>query len=361
MKNILAFFIIGLLTIVFVGCPIIHNNPKYDEGVFPLTPVNFTEVNSEYDDYNSALPVIQHRQYLIFSSNRNSQGENFDIVGDNLNIWWDMETGLLTIDNKLSYYDTKFFDTLQNMINTTDNEFGPYSLNYGINYNSSNYAMINLVTYSSDYESDNYQSKFVYYKSDGSGIDGVYYGPFDISMIDSTYELQYISFFSEQIDDIRLWDLDPLEFEQMIFNTNSNGNTGIYSLNLPESDNFIEMLKNDTIINPILINEVNSTAEDKCPFVNTRLMVFTSNREGGFGGYDLYYSWYENGIWSAPVNFGEEINTEYDEFRPVTIEVDGFINDLMIFSSNRPGGKGGYDLYYAGLPFKVRNLVYIQD
>jgi hypothetical protein len=27
-----------------------------------------------------------------------------------------------------------------------------------------------------------------------------------------------------------------------------------------------------------------------------------------------------------------------------------FINDLMIFSSNRPGGKGGFDLYYAGIP-----------
>ena len=361
MKNIFAFVIFGLLTIVFAGCPIIPNNPKYDEGVFSETPVNFTEVNSEYDDYNSALPVIQHKQYLIFSSNRNSQGENFDIVGDNLNIWWDMETGLLTIDNKPSYYETKFFDTLQSMINTTGNEFGPYSLNYGINYNNSNYAMINLVTYSSNYESNNYQSKFVYHKSDGSGIDGTYYGPFDISIIDSTYELQYISFFSEQIDDINLWDLDPLNFEQMIFNTSSNGNTGIYSLNLPESDNFIEMLKNDTIINPVLITEVNSTAEDKCPFVNTRLMVFTSNREGGFGGYDLYYSWYENGKWSAPVNFGEDINTEYDEFRPVTIEVTGFINDLMIFSSNRPGGKGGYDLYYVGLPFKVRDLIYIQE
>jgi hypothetical protein len=360
MKNLFTIAILVILTFVFAGCPII-NNPEYKEGVFPKVPVNFAEVNSEYDDYNSALPIIHYSPYLFFSSNRNSQGEKFDVVGDNLNIWWDMETGLLTINNSISYYDMRFADTLLSMINTTDNEFGPYSLNYGINYNNSNYTLINLVTYSSNYESNNYQSKYVYYKSDGSGIDGTYYGPFNISMVDSTYDLQYISFFSEETDDINQWDVSPSNFEQMIFNSSTPGNTGIYSVNLPENDDFIEMLKKDTIINPVIITELNSSSEDKCPYVNAHLMVFTSNREGGFGGYDLYYSWYENGIWSSPVNFGEDINTEYDEFRPVTIAVDRFINDLMIFSSNRPGGKGGFDLYYVGLPFKLRDLVYLEN
>jgi len=34
------------------------------------------------------------------------------------------------------------------------------------------------------------------------------------------------------------------------------------------------------------------------------LMVFASDRAGGFGGFDLYYSRLQNGKWSAPVNFG---------------------------------------------------------
>ena len=355
MKDILAFFIIGLLTIVFAGCPIIHNNPKYDEGVFPLTPVNFTEINSEYDDYNMALPVINNSQYLYFSSNRNSQGENFDIVGDKLNILWDMETGILTINNANHYYYIDYIDTLFNMINTIDNEFGPYALNYWTSENQSNYLKYNLVTYSSNFDTTNYKSKFTYFESEGSET-GTFHGPFDIHMINQLTNAQYISFFSEEIDDISYWELNPLNFDQMIFNARIDERTGIYKVVLPESDNFIEMLKNDTTINPILISEVNSTSEDKCPYINARLMVFTSNREGGFGGYDLYYSWYENGTWSAPVNFGQEINTEYDEFRPVTIEANSFVNDLMIFSSNRPGGKGGYDLYYVGLPFKVRDF-----
>ncbi len=71
----------------------------------------------------------------------------------------------------------------------------------------------------------------------------------------------------------------------------------------------------------------------------------------GHGGFDLWYSLYDGRNWLAPVNFGEEINTEYDEFRPVVVSTeDGFfMNDLLIFSSDRPGGMGGFDLYYAGI------------
>jgi hypothetical protein len=76
-------------------------------------------------------------------------------------------------------------------------------------------------------------------------------------------------------------------------------------------------------------------------------MVFSSNREGGFGGYDLWYSRLVNGEWTKPENFGAEINSPYDEFRPIVKEC--IPNDLMIFSSNRPGGKGGFDLYYVGI------------
>ncbi|MBP6977918.1 MAG: hypothetical protein PHD61_01805 [Bacteroidales bacterium] len=79
-------------------------------------------------------------------------------------------------------------------------------------------------------------------------------------------------------------------------------------------------------------------------------MVFASNRDGGFGGYDLYYSRRENDTWTAPVNFGEKINTAFDEYRPIVLMVSGFTNELMFFSSNRPGGNGGFDLYYTGIP-----------
>lgn len=359
MKSLFSIVILVILTVVFAGCPYI-NKPEYKQGVFPRYPVNFSEVNSEYDDYNSALPVIQDNQYLYFSSNRNSSGQNFDIVGDNLNIWWDQESGLLSINNNNTYYDLGFTDTLFSIINTSANEFGPFALNYWSENDQNQYLRYDLVVYSSNYESDKYISKFVYYKSNDN-ISGTYYGPFDIKLTDTLSGVQYISFMSEEDYDVTVWDENPQDFEKMIFNADIDGNTGIFSIELPVNDNFIEMLKSDTTILPTLIPTINSNSQDKCPFVNAHLMVFTSNRSGGYGGYDLYYSWYENGIWSSPVNFGEDINTEYDEFRPVTISVEGFINDLMIFSSNRPGGKGGFDLYYVGLPFKVQELLYIKS
>jgi hypothetical protein len=78
-------------------------------------------------------------------------------------------------------------------------------------------------------------------------------------------------------------------------------------------------------------------------------MVFVSNRSGGFGGYDLWYSKLISGVWSEPQNFGSTINTESDEYRPIIVKYKEIKNDLMIFSSNRSGGFGGFDLYYVGI------------
>ena len=103
----------------------------------------------------------------------------------------------------------------------------------------------------------------------------------------------------------------------------------------------------------ILFDSVLSdSADDKCPFIFNDRLVFASNRKGGYGGYDLYYSQLENGEWSEPINFGPDINTEYDEYRPILIE-EGVApqQTMMVFSSNRPGGLGGFDLYFVGIPY----------
>jgi len=96
---------------------------------------------------------------------------------------------------------------------------------------------------------------------------------------------------------------------------------------------------------------LSSLYDDKCPSINNNLLVFTSNREGGYGGFDLWYSQLVENSWTTPVNFGSKINSEYDEYRPVTFRFLDY--DLMIFSSNRPGGKGGFDLYCV----KIEDLI----
>lgn len=90
---------------------------------------------------------------------------------------------------------------------------------------------------------------------------------------------------------------------------------------------------------------LNSTADDFCP---TPLpggnLLFVSSRAGGFGGSDVYSSRPEAGGWSAPQNFGPNINSPAGEASPSYFE-DGSGNSYLYFSSNREGGfePGGTD------------------
>jgi outer membrane protein OmpA-like peptidoglycan-associated protein len=72
-------------------------------------------------------------------------------------------------------------------------------------------------------------------------------------------------------------------------------------------------------------------------------MYFSSNRKGGYGGMDLYVSQKQtNGEWGLPNNLGPYINSANNEVFP-------FVHDdgTLYFSSNKEGGLGGLDVYYA--------------
>jgi len=74
------------------------------------------------------------------------------------------------------------------------------------------------------------------------------------------------------------------------------------------------------------------------------ILWFTAcNRRSGQGMCDLYYSTWQNGQWSVPVNPGPPINTRYSEKHPA-ISADG---RRIFFTSNRPGGSGSYDIWMA--------------
>ncbi|RMF59551.1 MAG: hypothetical protein D6748_06155 [Calditrichaeota bacterium] len=65
-------------------------------------------------------------------------------------------------------------------------------------------------------------------------------------------------------------------------------------------------------------NPVNSEAREANPFVSRdeKMLIFYSDRPGGFGWIDLYISFNEGGKWSPPVNLGEVINTPDLDFSP---------------------------------------------
>ena len=72
------------------------------------------------------------------------------------------------------------------------------------------------------------------------------------------------------------------------------------------------------------------------------LLFYSSNRPGGLGGIDIYVSRKgENGEWERSKNLGPTINTEFDEESPF-IHHDG---KTLYFSTKGRKGMGGYDIF----------------
>ncbi|WKV12799.1 OmpA family protein [Marivirga harenae] len=100
--------------------------------------------------------------------------------------------------------------------------------------------------------------------------------------------------------------------------------------------------------------EVNTNAWESQPFLSSdgRFLLFSSNRKGGFGKRDLYYSTIVNGDWSKAKNLGSEVNTFADEISPFL----NLSNDRLYFSSNGRIGMGGFDIYMVEWPIENRNV-----
>jgi len=94
------------------------------------------------------------------------------------------------------------------------------------------------------------------------------------------------------------------------------------------------------------VKVINSDTYDGMPVLSFdgKILYFSSNRVGGHGGFDLYYCKLQpDGEWGDPKNMGPAINSEDDERNPHVPHDDS----VLYFSSNRPGGLGGFDLYFS--------------
>lgn len=97
----------------------------------------------------------------------------------------------------------------------------------------------------------------------------------------------------------------------------------------------------------IIVNSRGKTKEvptdDSQPYLTEdgNTMYFVSNRNGGLGGKDIWFSKKNGTVWSEPVNCGMKVNTEFDEIYPMI----GKGNNTLYFSSNGHKGLGGLDLW----------------
>jgi hypothetical protein len=333
-------FVLILTCIAFSGKSQKIEKSDYHNGIdtfnIGFEPINIDKVNSPYDDYNSYVgATVAMKNLFIFSTNRRSLGKDFDIISFNLVVTMDASRSDSSVYTYSIEEDTLFYKILPDL-NTPYNEYGPY---------------IQLIDFTPKDHYPGHDSLLIFLTRDASGDQDIVYSKYshknyqddyiplekgfrNLSMVNSPFDDGYVSI--------------SHDFKKLFFCSNRTGSSDIYQLMAKGNSNIYNVLYNDSAYSIEKLQNLNSDEEDKCPFFNWDLMVFTSNRDGGFGGFDLYYSLFKNNEWTLPVNFGEKINSKYDEFRPIRID-----NNIMIFSSNRPGGKGGFDLYIVRFELKL--------
>ena len=76
-----------------------------------------------------------------------------------------------------------------------------------------------------------------------------------------------------------------------------------------------------------------------------KTLYFSSTRPGGYGGLDIWKSQLIKGAWSEPLNMGPKINTKEDEDAPF-IHPDGV---TLYYSTKGKKTMGGYDIVYTVL------------
>ena len=324
---IILIYCISVSSILFTGCKKTENPIKYPKGIFPETLVNLTDINSEFDDYNLALYQITGNSPIIFSSNRKSSGGQFDLEQASLGFTFDQTNGNFNIEAAMT--TDPFLEKLITKATTSGNDFGPYRFFSSID--GYEYLLLSSVNGAGDLD--------LYYLKNlpafGTTLPEVN-GPFPIKLLNTDFDDAYLCFDSN--------------FDSAYFCSNRYGNFDIFLQPRPAKTE-ISSWFNLVFAVSTPVDSLNSVSDDKCPFVFRKIMVFTSNRPGGFGGYDLYYSILKNANWSSPVNLGSVINSSSDEYRPIIGYHPDFKNLFMMFSSNRPGGKGGFDLYFTGVNF----------
>lgn len=100
---------------------------------------------------------------------------------------------------------------------------------------------------------------------------------------------------------------------------------------------------------------INTPGDESSPYIHydDKTLYFSSNGHAGMGGLDLFLSHCTDTGWETPTNLGYPINSAGDE-SGLIVAANG---STAIYASEREGGFGGQDLYAFELPVEVRAAV----
>lgn len=135
-----------------------------------------------------------------------------------------------------------------------------------------------------------------------------------------------------------------------------NGNTIYFTRNIDVSSGKRNRQRQDTAFGIYSATMMNGQWSSITPFkfnspaYNTgypyisddgNMLFFCSNREDGYGGYDIYVSSRENGNWTQPKNLGENVNTPANDVFPF---LHG--SGRLYFASRGHKQRSDLDIYY---------------
>jgi outer membrane protein OmpA-like peptidoglycan-associated protein len=161
-------------------------------------------------------------------------------------------------------------------------------------------------------------------------------------------EIQSIS---EKVNLPDAWDSQPSitsDGQTLYFVSDREGGYGGYDIYKTEKD------ENGEWGYPVNLGPtINTPGNEKSPFIHTdsQTLYFSSDGHVGLGGYDIFFSKLnEDGSWNEPVNIGYPINSFEDDVG-FFVSTDGHYG---YFASNKFEGVGGWDLYYFDLYEEAR-------
>lgn len=100
---------------------------------------------------------------------------------------------------------------------------------------------------------------------------------------------------------------------------------------------------------PVIVSSISSSSDECMPFLSPDQLTlyFISNRPGGEGGWDIWWSRRptKESDWSTPRNL-KYVNSEYSESSPFFSPRD----NVLYFGSTRPGGLGEEDIWATSIP-----------
>ena len=168
-------------------------------------------------------------------------------------------------------------------------------------------------------------------------------------------------FFTQNISNPSMDSFTPLPFNAPFSYTVSDPyydteNSRLYfSSDMPggqgNADLYYVEWNNDTWSSPVNLGpEINTSGDERTPFLDRNgILYFASSGHAGLGGLDIFKAKISNTSYQTPENLGSPVNSNRDDFGLSMVPGS---DSKAVFSSDRKGGKGLDDIYYADLIVK---------